>query len=250
MNKQQVEAGIQFLAQAGLNLFAVFAIDRLPSQLTTAVAANIPLHQYQRLVLLGHGGQTMWQQLQASQPPATDPVDTYSIQLAQQFIDMYLDAAPSRLLYPTADPYLLPLTQLGELAGWSRPTPLGLGIHPDFGLWFAYRAAFLTSAALQPTAPISNPDAAYACQQCQAKPCIRQCPAQAVQRHQFHLAACVDYRLAPQSACADRCLARMACPEAPAHRYSLAQIQYHYQQSLDTIRAYQLSKPQEPTVER
>lgn len=239
MNGQSIDDGVQFLANAGLNLFAVFALDGLPAPVATAVANASPSpNPYQRLLLIGHGGPTLWRQLQANSPAATDPVDSYSIATTHQFIDRYLAGAASLILYPSNDQYLLPLSELGQLAGWSQPTPLGLGIHPSFGVWFAYRVALLTTAVLPTNAPVDPTGQPHACLSCTHKPCISACPAQAVQPDGFDIFACSRYRLQPKSACADRCLARMACPMAPEQRYTLAQIQYHYQHSLETIRAY------------
>jgi hypothetical protein len=54
----------------------------------------------------------------------------------------------------------------------------------------------------------------------------------------FDVFECSHFRLQENSPCHDRCLARLACPVAPEHRYELAQVQYHYGRSLQTIRTY------------
>ena len=75
------------------------------------------------------------------------------------------------------------------------------------------------------------------CIQCDEHPCIEACPARSVQIGAFELEGCVHYRLRPQSPCADRCLARLACPYFPEHRYTWPQIRYHYRHSLTTLRS-------------
>jgi epoxyqueuosine reductase len=127
------------------------------------------------------------------------------------------------------------LQQLGELAGWSHPSPLGQGINPTYGVWFAYRAVFLTTAELPLTGGAPRPSP---CDACLDKPCLSACPAGAVQPARFDIDGCANYRLQPASPCADRCLARMACPYFPEHRYSLEQIRYHYGRSLETLAAW------------
>jgi len=193
--------------------------------------SGVPLAAYQRLVLIGHGGRRLWQALQAWGMKTADPVDYYTKSLTHQFIRDYLDNPPTLWLYPGTDT-LIPLQQLGELVGWGHPSPLGLGINPVYGVWFAYRAAFLTTAALP---LIHNTPSPSPCDSCADRPCIGACPVGAVQFGPFDVNGCVQHRLQERSSCADRCLARRACPFFSKHRYSLAQIQYHYGHSLQTL---------------
>ena len=237
MDDARFSRGVQFLADAGLNLCAVLDCAALPAGVaTTMTAAGIPLAGYSRLVLTGHGGGRFWEKLKEFGWHTADPVDHYSLVVMQQFIDDYLKAPPVLLIYPAE--YLLPLQQLGELAGWSQPSPLGLGINPEYGLWFAYRTAFLTNYQLPVT---QSPASQSPCATCADKPCINTCPAGAVQSPgRFDVYACATFRLATDSACADRCLARTACPIGAEHRYTLEQVQYHYRYSLTEIREYYL----------
>ena len=231
----RLQKGIDWLRKGGLNLFAVLDCAELPTAVTTIMHnSNIPLADYRCLVLIGHGGKTLWSQLQKTGMDSVDPVDLYSLALTQQFIDDYLDGAASLVVYPSG--YLVPLGQLGELAGWSHPSPLGQGIHAEFGVWFAYRTAFLTKANLP---VITNSLTDSPCISCVDKPCLSACPVGATgENGRFAINLCTQHRLQSHSPCADRCLARMACPVAPGHRYTLPQIQYHYQDSLKTLKKY------------
>ncbi len=227
--------GLHFLAQNGLNLFASFSTNTLPQPMHSQLKKNgISLDAYSHLMLTGNGGTLFWARLQEAGLKTADPVDTFSIQLTQQFITHYLDNPPQVQLYPLTD-FILPLTQLGELAGWSHPAPIGQGINATFGVWFAYRSAFLVNGRF-PT--MSQPATPSPCTHCDDKPCITACPPAAVHPTAFNIYTCAHYRITPHSACADRCLARLACPIAPEHRYSLPQIQYHYGQSLETIHLF------------
>ena len=234
-NNLLFNAGIHFLAENGLTLFTSLKISLLPEPLQLQIKENqIPLDSFSHLMMTGHGGKLFWQKLQEKEMPTADPVDQLSVQLTQQFIDHYLGNPEHLLLYPLTQ-YLVPLTQLGEVANWSHPAPIGQGINPEYGVWFAYRTAFLLNGRF-PT--ITHPPTASPCQSCVEKPCISACPSSAVTQTNFDIFACTDFRVEPASPCADRCLARIACPVAPEHRYTLAQIQYHYTQSLATIKAY------------
>jgi ferredoxin-like protein FixX len=235
MDEGKVSQGIEFLAEQGLNLFAILSCEPLPDDVTQAMLTeNVPLHDYTNLVLLGHGGRRMWQALTAFGLRTADPVDHFSLVMTRRFIDDFLGAPPVLMLYPTG--YSIPLQKLGALAGWHHPSPLGLGINETFGLWFAYRAAFLTTL---PLPSIQEPNTPSPCDTCPDQPCIKACPAQAVQGvNQFKVSACVDFRLQEKSVCQDRCLSRLACPVAPEHRYGPDQLRYHYTHSLASLRQY------------
>ena len=230
-----LQKGAQFLADGGLNLLAVFDCAGLPEASAQIMAASgVPLPDYQRLVLVGHGGRRMWQALQEKGMATDDPVDHYSITLTQQFIHDYLEDSPPLWLYPGTE-FLIPLQQLGEAAGWSYPSPLGSGISPVFGVWFAYRAAFLIDSDL----PLLRQNSEKSpCESCLDQPCIQTCPVGAVRQDAFDITGCVEHRLRPGSPCAGRCLARLACPYFPEHRYTMPQIRYHYGRSLQTLRAW------------
>ncbi|NCF67998.1 MAG: hypothetical protein GWP61_18685 [Chloroflexi bacterium] len=235
MKEQDLENGSAFLAGAGLNLCAVLDCATLPAETEEVIlAAGVPLADYRRLMLIGHGGRQMWSALQDWGMKTADPVDHYSTVITRQFIHDYLHNPPTFWLYPNT-PYLIPLQQLGQLAGWSAPSPLGQGINPTYGVWFAYRTAFLTTLELPPR---TSPPQPVPCAGCSAKPCIQACPVGAVQLDSFNIDACVKHRLRPHSPCADRCLARIACPYFPEHRYTLPQIQYHYGRSLSSLQAW------------
>ena len=235
METKKVEPGRQFLAEQGLNLYAVFDCATLPEVITQSLRENdIRPEAYSRLVLLGNGGQQLWPALSRFGMQTADPVDYYSLRMAHTFINDYLNRADHLILYPAR--YTVPLQQLGALAGWHHPSPLGLGINPTYGLWFAYRVAFLTTAGLPLTEKMGG---SSPCHTCTDKPCFSACPAGAVQGvGRLDLPACAGYRLQAQSPCQDRCLSRLACPIAPEHRYPMKQVNYHYRHSLNSIRRY------------
>ena len=236
-------AGIEFLTKNGLNLIAILDCRAFSPEIAAYFEQDqIDLADYRRLVLLGNGGSDFWRALKQFGHQTDDPVDYFSRILVNRFVDDYLDSHQMLAkghkmlwLYPQTD-YLTPLQQLGEIAGWGHPSPIGNSINAQYGLWFAYRAAFLTTAELPLRQEPSQPSP---CESCHDKPCISACPAGAVGAiGRFGLNSCIDQRLVDNSTCADRCLARLACPIAPEHRYPLEQITYHYGRSRDDLAAY------------
>jgi len=232
--------GINWLATKGLNLFACFDCAQLPLSISQVIIdAGYDIQHFSRLLLIGHGGRQLWEEIQALDQPTDHPFDDISIALAQQFLHDYLGNPPAHFLYPQTD-IPLPLQQLGQLAGWHHPSPLGVGINGVYGLWFAYRAAVLTTDVIGPTAPMEERSP---CDSCVDRPCVGACPAGAVSSAgNFQAMACFEQRLGEKSVCADRCLARLACPYFVEHRYGEGQLGYHYGVSLGSIKSW-LPKP-------
>ncbi len=231
----KLQTSIKKIAQKGLNLWATFDCQQLPPTVTDPLKnKGVNADEYKRLVLIGHGGRQLWESLKTITQQTADPIDDFSTFHTKQFISETLENPKHLLLYPSTS-YPIPLQQLGELAGWCHPSPLSLGINPTYGLWFAYRAAFLVDAELPLTTPSTHPSP---CDSCTDKPCITTCPAGAAQPNKLDYIKCSHFRLREDSPCQDRCLARMACPVGTKHQYTLEQIQYHYGLSMETVRAY------------
>ena len=233
-----LQSGLDRLNAAGINLVAALPLDELPSSVQSVLdEEGIVSAGHCRLVLLGNGGGRLWDVIQTDKQRwmrGDAPIDTFSAIQAETFARRTLNDPDWRLIYP--GPTRLPLQTLGEIAGWAHESPLGLGIHPGYGLWWAYRAAFLTN---RPLPRLAAADSAHPCSTCRDKPCIAACPAAALSAAAaIDLVACSRHRLKDDSSCSHGCLAREACPIGREHRYSRAQIQYHYAHSLTTVKRY------------
>ena len=123
--------GLDFLADNGLNLAAILPIRDLPVEIIEQLAAHgIDAHTYRRLVLLGHGGRRFWEVFSAAESEGDNPIDDFSTRLAATFAADFLPEANWLPIFPSALP--LNLQQLGRLAGWSHPSPLGTGINVEY----------------------------------------------------------------------------------------------------------------------
>ncbi len=230
---KRLQPGIEYLKGKGLNLFAILNVSRLPKRLTSALTdSTLAVSGEIRIILMGNGGQALWRSIPSAQWQQADPIDQYSRDTALEFAGRALAEDDYRVIYPGDTP--LSLQQLGSIAGWHTPSPLGIGMHPKWGLWYAYRAVLLTN---DPLPEIVSPASPSPCETCSGKPCLSICPAKALSATSaIDMTACAGHRLTPRSSCADRCLARLGCPVATEQRYTLDQIQYHYRLSLETLR--------------
>jgi len=237
-----------WLAGRGLPLYAAFSLARLREPAPEARPQPDPLHQslrhsleeadpageYASAVLLGNAGPSLWPALQAAGPRGEHPVDDYSRATALAFAARFAGEPRALCLYPGAEQQP-PLQLWSQLAGWHQRSPLGMGIHPRHGLWQACRALLLLRS---PLPECREPPGVSPCHGC-AAPCVAACPAQALAVGEWpDMRRCLDHRVAAASGCADRCLARLACPVAAGQRYPLAQIAHHYRDPADTRRRY------------
>lgn len=225
----------------GFSLFGVLDSTSLDDSIRrTMEALGVMLQRFNRIVVVGHVGSELWDLLQSHERSShilASTFDQYSRQKVQEYCTHVLGNASFRLLYPTDFP--VPLQQWGALLGWSHPSPMGLGIHQEYGLWFAYRAAFLVDAPL----PLSQAGSQQSpCERCQEKPCLSVCPPQALKAVSSpDIQACSSFRLKPSSPCASTCLARYACPVGRDYRYSPGQMSYHAQKSLAMLQRWSLA---------
>lgn len=194
-----------------------------------------------------------------------DPIDAFAVKQASLAISTALhglfdqhrpavgnQALAPQFVYPsnagqvTANSNHPPLQRLGELAGWHQPSPLGTGINPRWGLWYAYRALVwlplplpmdVTLTARDNTAELTQ--STSVCASCESQACISVCPATALSFLQApDMNACAGYRMQAASDCSDRCLAREACPVNSDNRYPRQQINYHYRKALAGLLKY------------
>jgi hypothetical protein len=93
------------------------------------------------VILLGNVGGSMWPAFAASPEGQTgsDRLDRWTRRGVAELAGR-LGGQP---LYPFGGPPYWPFQRWAQRAEAVHPSPLGLLIHPDHGLWHAYRAALL-----------------------------------------------------------------------------------------------------------
>ena len=129
-------------------------------------------------------------------------------------------------LYPSPGPPWWPFQRWARRAEALHVSPLGILIHPEYGLWHAYRGALLFGSefAVPERQPWPHP-----CESCAAKPCLHSCPVGAVQAQQFDYPACVGHIASARGTrcLSGGCLARLSCPVGASHRYGDTQASFH-----------------------
>lgn len=233
------------LAEHGLNIFGVAACRDLPENLAHALPSREAGRKpWASLLVAANGGRRMWEAiaeevaLGRAAADESHPVDVHTARALAEFIRMCLSDGEVRSVFPRQpDAAHFPIQAFGEWMGWVHPSPLGIGISPTWGLWHAYRFAIVTTLELPPTARAAVPSP---CDSCASRPCIPVCPPGAVKksRHRmatFDVRSCSEFRIREGSVCAEKCLARIACPVGPEHRYVTSQMSHVYGRSRITM---------------
>ena len=173
------------------------------------------------VVLIGNVGPAMFQRFVRERDPRRDSLDDWT----RQTVDRLARALGAGAIYPFDAP-AHPFLRWGQRAGAGQGSPLGLNIHPVFGLWHAYRAALLFPTVLELPTPV---DAAHPCDTCVDKPCLTGCPVSAFDGVGYNVAGCVQHlsREAGHACLSGGCLARRACPVGREFAYMPRQAQFH-----------------------
>ena len=169
------------------------------------------------VLLVGNAGAAYWphfrrwREAQPSDP--ADPLDTW----CREVIGWLARQVEARAVSPSDRPYL-PFQRWAMRAEGTRPSPLGILMHPRYGLWHAYRGALLFDREIfVPQAREEN----HPCDACAGKPCMKACPVDAYSPDCFAYEDCLAHvRGAGGAPCrAKGCLDRNACPHGTDYRY-------------------------------
>jgi len=172
------------------------------------------------VVLIGNAGGAVWDAFAPDIDGERNPLDRWT----RRVIDPIAETFGARAVYPFGA--AAPSFQSWALRSDNvHSSPLGILIHPEFGLWHAYRAALLFQEHVDLPARSST---ASPCDTCAGRPCLSACPVTAFSGAAYDLAACADHISTPTSHCLSvGCHARNACPVGTEWRYPEAQTRFH-----------------------
>jgi hypothetical protein len=197
-------------------------------------ARQLPGVRAATIILLGFTGSVQWDFFKDSSEASDgrpQPLDRWSRRTVGA-LALEFGAAD---VYPQAENFQLPFQRLALRSEPVYQSPIGLLIHPTWGLWHAYRGALVLSHRIELPAEVAS---GSPCSRCDAKPCLSSCPVGAFRPGSFDLQACSNHLLgASGSPCREGgCLARRACPVGSAHRYTDEQMRFHMQAFIHSIR--------------
>ncbi len=173
------------------------------------------------LVLVGNAGPAMFRRFATERDPAHDQLDDWT----RDVLTPLAGQLGARAVFPFDTPHP-PFLTWARAAGAGNASPLGMNIHAQFGLWHAYRAAFIFDEAIEVQ---SANNTASPCDTCTGKPCLATCPVGAFSIGGYDVAACAAHLSSPKGErCrTEGCMARNSCPVAREYFYSPEQTRFH-----------------------
>jgi hypothetical protein len=182
------------------------------------------------LVMVGNAGPALWRVFAAAPEAndgAPDPLNRWSERVLGEAARRF----GGRALYPFGGPPYRPFVAWAKRAEAVWESPLGMLIHPDYGLWHAYRGALALPGRI---ALPERGQRAKPCDSCADQPCLSACPVGAFTAAgygppSYDVAACAGHVGAPAGAdCLGLgCRARRACPIGRDYLYDGPQARFH-----------------------
>jgi hypothetical protein len=183
--------------------------------------------------MVGMAGSRFWPSFSLSpehQDGLPDALDRWSRRVGQRLAQQLGGVA----LFPFEGPPYWPFQRWARRCEPVQTSMLGLLMHPQFGLWHAFRFALLLPAEQRAEVTVQHISAgseglARACLSCSGQPCLQACPVLAFAPGRYDVARCVSYlRTEACGHCMGQgCAARRACPEGSAWRYEQDHAAFH-----------------------
>lgn len=213
-----IEVLDDLLAESGLFVRAGFYPD--PADDVPALPGG---EEAATVVLIGNAGGAMWDVFSAEAvTDARHPLDNW----LRPRIENAANAVGAHPIFPNGGPPFVPIQDWAARAEPVYRSPIGIMIHPEFGLWHVYRAALLFADRIDLPARDDQPNP---CDACEKKPCLTVCPADAFLPDRFDAPACASHVTSADGVnCRERgCLARRACPVGREYLYGRDQQKFH-----------------------
>lgn len=178
------------------------------------------------VMLVGNAGPDIWRAFAAGVSPEERASLHALDRWARRTVDPIAEDFGCRAVYPFEGPPYSPFQAWAKRCDDVHSSPLGILIHPRYGLWHAYRAALVFPDRIDlPDVPRTESP----CTSCIDKPCLTGCPVGAFTQDGYDVEACAAHiRSSEGTHCmTGGCLARRACPVGTGYAYLPEQAQFH-----------------------
>jgi hypothetical protein len=179
------------------------------------------------IALVGNRGSSYWPVFERSVEyldGRPHPLDRWSRRIGEQLADELGATA----IFPFEGPPYAPFQQWAKRAESLHQSPMGMMIHPQYGLWHSYRFGLLMPAVAdtQDEQAMAGEDP---CQNCATQPCLNTCPVGALDAGSYQVDSCAGYlkRTKRASCHSEGCMARSACPVGVSYQYDSTQHAFH-----------------------
>jgi hypothetical protein len=210
----EVVAALEATGMVARGGFSVVPSDGVPGQPDGSPTRAV--------VVIGNVGAGMWAHFRAAEQPGADPLDTWT----RSVLAPIATRLGAMFVHPSDEPFQ-PFLRWARRAEGIHPSPISMLIHPEHGLWHAYRGAFLFPFELDGVPAPSTADSP--CISCADQPCLSTCPVDAFSLDGYDADACRGHvRSGHKPHCMDDgCAPRRACPIGADNHYGPDQMRFH-----------------------
>ena len=214
-----------------VGLLARGGFDLEPGELTQVGLGS----SFRSLIMVGNAGTGLWAALKLvlTYDQAPEPLNRWT----QQVLAPIAKQFSAEVVFPFGGPPYLPFQRWAQRAEPVYASPIGPLVHPEFGLWHAYRGALLfedqvvfpQSVTRGATGGGATGGGASPCEACDDQPCLSTCPVGAFSPGHYDVAACAEHVASPAGidCLTNGCQARGACPVGRGYRYDPMQARFH-----------------------
>lgn len=220
-DRSVVEYGDLVAALEPTGMLARGAFDVCPDDDVPDLSGGRPARA---VVMVGNTGGVdgpMWRRFSDERRDEPDPLDAWTRRVLAPIAERF----GAELIHPSDRPFR-PFQRWAQRAADVWPSPIGLLVDPDHGVWHALRGAFVFDTGITGT-PLTG-TATSPCVGCD-QPCLTACPVDAFTVGAYDHEVCrAHVRSGTEPACATRgCAARLACPVHPDGVYGPEQMRFH-----------------------
>ena len=193
------------------------------SLLGLRVLGGLHTEDSRTITLIGNVGGELWPVFSLRSDGSTlHPLDDWT----KASIGPIAASVGAKAVYPFEGPPYAPFQTWALEAGIAFTSPIGPLIHPEYGLWHAYRAVLIFDHLL----PLGETQSAQSpCATCRDKPCLSACPVAAFKTGSYDVPACSSHLKSEEgNDCLNNaCAARRACPVGREYIYPPVMAQFH-----------------------
>jgi len=185
----------------------------------------------QSLIMVGVAGSEFWPIFQQSKEYTsylngeTDPLDRWSKRIGDEIASEFSGQA----VYPFEGPPHYPFIEWAKRCDTLHSSKMGFSIHPEYGLWHAFRFALLLPNSYAELDTIIRTEPENACATCVDSPCLNSCPVAAYSKAGFDPDSCFQHLQENEKGeCRMQgCIARRSCPEGVSYQYESKHAEFH-----------------------
>lgn len=162
------------LQDLGFDIFLKTNFQNLRGDLKKMLMELYPQRDFSNKLffLIGSSGDQIWKRVKNINAPHR--IDDYTTNCIKK---IFPALSSSDILYPTKENIHFPILSVAQDLGFCHPTPIGIHINQNYGLWFSFRAVVVAEIInnVEELSSFSTLEKSFGpCDNCMDKPCTKE----------------------------------------------------------------------------